>query len=113
MMERQMSDENTVTRGSGNVFADLGIPNATEHMMKANIVRVIAQMIEAQGLSQNQAAQVIGLAQPDVSKMLRGQFRGIGLERLLSFVRKLGSDVEIKVKTPDEKREGRMSLLVA
>lgn len=92
-----MSDR-TVTRSSGNIYADLGVPNAGEHKVKAAIVRVIAEMIESQGLSQKEAGDRIGLAQPDVSKMLRGQFRGLSLEPLLSFAQHLSSDIEIKVR---------------
>lgn len=115
MAKRLPKARKRATRGSGNVYADLGLPNAAEMQLKANLVRAIARIIEEKGMSQSEAAKRIGLAQPDVSKMLRGQFRGIGLERMLSFARKLGSDIEIKVEPEAvaEGNEGRIRLMVA
>src|SRR4051794_8784724 len=106
-----------VTRGSGNIFADLGLPNADEHMLKARIVLFIGKRIEQLELTQQAAAKRMGIKQPDVSNILRGRFDGFSLERLLGFVRSLGSDVEIKVKRPTNEKipdhKGRMSLMVA
>ncbi|HVY56829.1 MAG TPA: helix-turn-helix transcriptional regulator [Xanthobacteraceae bacterium] len=101
----------TVTRGSGNVFADIGLPDADEHMLKAQIVLLISDAIKRRRLNQKQAASKMGIAQPDVSKILRGRFDGFSLERLLGFVRALGRDVEIKIIEPEdqnEEREGRL-----
>jgi predicted XRE-type DNA-binding protein len=105
----------SVTRGSSNIFADLGLPDADEHMLKARLVLLIGKRIKQLGLTQQAAAKRIGIAQPDVSDILRGSFEGFSFERLLGFVRALGSDVEIKVKRPsnDDKHEGRMSLMTA
>jgi predicted XRE-type DNA-binding protein len=99
----------TITRGGGNIFADLGLPNADEHALKARLVMCIDTMIEQAGLTQQAAAKMMGISQPDVSKLLRGRFEGFSLERLLGFVRALGSDIEIKVK---RRGEGRLSLMV-
>jgi predicted XRE-type DNA-binding protein len=99
------------TRSSGNVFADAGIPNATEHMVKAQVVVVIMDEIKRQGLSQKEAADVMEIKQPDVSRILRGDFTGFGLERLLRLVQKLGRDVVIRIpRAPknDEHHEGRL-----
>ena len=104
---------NRVTRGSGNIFADLGLPDADEHMLKARVIMLIAAIIEQQGLSQTAAAARMGIKQPDVSKLLKGRFEGFSLERLLAFARHLGSDVEIRVKPAIKQRQGRMSLKVA
>ena len=95
------------------MFADLGLPDADEHMLKARIVVVIAQIVKQRGLTQTAAAKVMGLEQPDVSKLLRGNFRGFSLERLLGFARALGSDVDITLTVGDGDKEGRMRLLVA
>ncbi|WP_022722720.1 helix-turn-helix domain-containing protein [Rhodopseudomonas sp. B29] len=103
-----MAKKSKITRGSGNVFADLGLDLPEEHLVKARLVILIAKMIEAEGLTQAQAATKIGLRQPDVSKLLRGKFEGFSLERLLNFVRAFGSDVEIKVKPSRSKQEGRI-----
>ena len=107
-----------VTPVGGNIFADLGLPNADEHMLKARLVMFIGQRIEQLALTQQAAAKRINVSQPDVSNMLRGRFEGFSLERLLGFVRALGSDVEIKVKPSangdkHKKHEGRMRLMMA
>lgn len=99
-------------KSSGNVFADLGLPDSDELMLKAHLVMFITQVIERKELTQSQAAARIGLKQPDVSKLLRGRFEGFSLERLLLFVRLLGNDVEIKFKPSKPKQEGRI-LMVA
>jgi predicted XRE-type DNA-binding protein len=105
-----------VTRSSGNIFADIGLPNAPEHELKARVVLNLHRRIEALRLTQTAAAHRIGIAQPDLSKILRGNFSGFSLERLLSAVTKLGEDVEIKIKTHRDdhaEREGRMCLVMA
>lgn len=102
-----------ITKSSGNVFADLGLPDADTHLLKAHLVRLIGKIIEGKKLSQGQAAAVMGIRQPDVSKLLRGRFEGFSLERLLIFVRALGSDIEIKVKPSKQLKQekpGRMSI---
>lgn len=109
-----MAKTTKYSRNRGNIFSDLGLPDADAHMLKARVVIFIKALIEQRRLSQSEAAKLMGLAQPDVSKLLRGKFEGFSLERLLEFVRALGSDVEIKVKSPARQgREGRMSLMVA
>ncbi|MEH2513478.1 putative XRE-type DNA-binding protein [Nitrobacteraceae bacterium AZCC 1564] len=97
-----------ITRSSGNIFADLGLENAQAHQAKAQLVMLISTMIEKLDLTQGQAATRMGLKQPDVSKLLRGKFEGFSLERLLYFVRALGSDVEIKIKPSKLKHEGKL-----
>src|SRR3981081_827273 len=110
-----MTTRKPVTRGSGNIFADLGLPNADEHALKARVVIFSSKRIEQLGLTQQAAAKRMGIKQPDVSNILRGRFEGFSLERLLGFVRALGSDVEIKLKRPakDDEHEGRTSLVMA
>ena len=84
--------------GSGNVFADIGLPNAEEHLVKAQLVYRISGLMKARGLKQVDAAKLFGVKQPDISKMLRGDFRQFSVERLLRFLVALGQDVEIVVK---------------
>ena len=84
--------------GSGNVFADIGLPNADEHLIKAQLVTKIDGLMKARGLRQVAAAKLFGVKQPDVSNMLRGDFRQFSVERLLRFLVALGQDVEIVVK---------------
>jgi predicted XRE-type DNA-binding protein len=86
--------------GSGNVFADVGVPNAEEHLVKAQLVHKIDKLMRERGLKQGQVAELCGIKQPDVSKMLRGDFRQFSVERLLRFLVALGQDVEIVVKPP-------------
>ena len=90
--------------GSGNVFADIGLPNAEEHLVKAQLVYRIDALMKARDLKQVAAAKLFGVKQPDVSKMLRGDFRQFSVERLLRFLVALGQDVEIVVKPHRGKR---------
>jgi predicted XRE-type DNA-binding protein len=87
-----------VFRGSDNVFADIGLPNAEEHLIKAQLVYKIDGIMKDRGLKQVEAASLFGVKQPDVSKMLRGDFRQFSVERLMRFLVALGQDVEIVVK---------------
>src|SRR5580704_4485961 len=84
--------------GSRNVFKDLGVPNAEEHLVKAQLVYKIDTIMKDRGLKQAEAAALLGVKQPDVSKMLRGEFRQFSVERLLRFLVALDQDVEIIVK---------------
>jgi predicted XRE-type DNA-binding protein len=89
--------------GSGNVFKDLGVPNAEEHFVKAQLVFKIDTLMKGRGLKQIEAADLFGIRQPDVSKMLRGEFRQFSVERLLRFLVALDQDVEIVVKPHRDK----------
>jgi predicted XRE-type DNA-binding protein len=95
--------ENTVTSGSGNVYADLGYENPEEMLLKAHLVMLLSKAIKAKGLNQYQAAELLGIDQPKVSALVRGQFRGYSLERLFKFLNAL--DVEVNVKSKPEERE--------
>ncbi|MFN0191681.1 MAG: helix-turn-helix domain-containing protein [Aestuariivirga sp.] len=100
------------TRGSGNVFADIGLPNAEEHLIKAQLVFKIDALMKARRLKQADAAKLFGVKQPDVSKMLHGDFRQFSVERLMRFLVALGQDVEIVVK-PQKAKGDAASLRVA
>jgi predicted XRE-type DNA-binding protein len=82
----------------GNVFADLRIPGAEGHLLKAQLVARVQEVIRAKKLTQTRAAELMGVSQPDVSRMLRGQFRDISVERLVTFLTRLGCDVDIVIK---------------
>ncbi|MBM3551107.1 MAG: XRE family transcriptional regulator [Alphaproteobacteria bacterium] len=71
---------------------------ADDHLLKAQLVRKIDALLKERGLKQVQAAEIFGVRQPDVSKLLHGDFRQFSLERLLRFLVALGQDVEIVVK---------------
>ena len=96
-----MNNENIVIEGSGNVFADLGYPNAEEQQTKAKLFSQITKLIERQGLTQTEAASRLGIDQPKVSAMLAGRFRGFSVYRLMCFIAALGGAVEIVTHTPD------------
>ena len=98
--------------GSGNVFADIDLPNAQEHLVKAQLVYKIDGLMKARGLRQVAAAKLFGVKQPDVSKMLRGDFRQFSVERLMRFLVALGQDVEIVVR-PHRKARTAPQLRVA
>lgn len=83
--------------GSGNVFADLGLPSPEERQIKAALMRAINHSVKAQKLSQCAAAEVVGLTQPDISRISRGQGRTFSVERLLEVLRRLRVDVEISI----------------
>ena len=91
--------------GSRNVFKDLGVPNADEHLVKAQLVFKIDSLMKERGLKQVEAAGLFGIRQPDVSKMLRGEFRQFSVERLLRFLVALDQDVEIVVKPHRDQSE--------
>ena len=98
--------------GSGNVFKDIGVPNAEEHLIKAQLVFKIDAIRKGRRLKQIEVADLLGIRQPDVSKMLRGEFRQFSVERLLRFLVALNQDVEIVVK-PHRGRNNAPALHVA
>jgi predicted XRE-type DNA-binding protein len=91
---------------SRNVFKDLSLPNAEEHLVKAQLVYKIDGILKDRELKQVEAGKLFGVPQPDVSKMLRGEFRQFSVERLLRFLVALNHDVEIVVR-PHRGRAGR------
>ena len=78
--------EINIERGSGNVFADLGRPDAEAHLLKAELVTRIDKIIRQSGLKEVEAAKLLGLSQPDVSRLLRGDFREYSMERFLRLL---------------------------
>ena len=106
-----MSKQKVHDTGSRNVFKDIGVPNAEEHLVKAQLVFKIDTILKKRGLKQIEAAGLFGVRQPDVSKMLRGDFRQFSVERLLRFLVALDQDVKITVK-PHRDRENAPALQV-
>jgi len=86
-----------IEESTGNVYADLGMPDADEMLVKAQLASKIGEIIKNRKWSQQQAADVLGLTQPKLSKMLRGQFRGISEAKMLDCLTRLGRDVQIVV----------------
>jgi predicted XRE-type DNA-binding protein len=100
-----------ITKSSGNVYADLGLKNPEEHALKAELVRRIAAVMKEEELTQTAAADRLGVAQPDVSKMLRGHFRQFSVERLMRFLVALGQDVQIVVRPAPAARRSKAAHL--
>jgi predicted XRE-type DNA-binding protein len=102
------------TKGSGNIFADLGLPNAEEHQLKAVLVVQLKHLIAERGLSQVATAKLVDMKQPDLSKLLRGQLKLVSVEKLLRMLTAFDQDVEITVK-PHRKRgeAGRITFIPA
>lgn len=107
MTDRAMDNPDTaVERGSANLFADLGLPDADALIVKAELVARIDAIIRRRGITQAEAARLLGLSQPDVSRLLRGAFREHSLERLLRILVTLGRDIEIVIRRPRSPVEG-------
>ena len=93
-MDTTDTADTAVERGSGNVFADLGLPDADAHLVKAGLVSRIDDIVRKRGLTRTEAARLLGLSQPDVSRLLRGDFREYSLERLCRPPTALGRDID-------------------
>ena len=106
------TEETMIERGSGNVYADLGMPDAEEMFAKAKLVTAISTTIKQRALTQHAAAKIMGIDQPKVSQLLKGQFRGYSSDRLMHFLTLLGQDVIIMIvpHTSDEQQPGRLSI---
>ena len=94
-----------VTMSSGNVFADIGLPDAEERLAKAQLALKIADIIQKRQISQAEAAKLLGTAQPKISAIMNGKLAGFSLERLIYFLNVLGSDVQIIVKPKASRRK--------
>jgi len=99
-----------IEEGSGNVYADLGYADSEDMVVKAQLVTKIADIIRQRGLTQERAAKLLGPTQPKISRLLKGQFRGISERRLLRCLTRLGRDVEIVVKPTSRHRGGRLTV---
>ncbi len=101
-----------VEEGSGNVFADIGLPYPEERLAKADLAIRIAAVIRSQHLTQARAARILNIDQPKISRLLRGQLSGFSTERLMHFLTLLGRDVEIVVKrAPRSRRQGHVRVV--
>jgi predicted XRE-type DNA-binding protein len=99
-----MSNENDVYISNGNVFADLGLSNPEERLIKAGLARKISEIIANRQLNQVQAAEVLGIDQPKISALTRGKLKDFSIDRLIRFINILGNDVEITIKPKPESR---------
>ena len=107
-----MSKKIQAEEGSGNVFADIGLSNPEERLAKADLAIRISEAIRARRLTQTQAARILKIDQPKISRLFRGQLSGFSIERLMHFLTLLGRDVEISVKrAPRSRRQGRLRVV--
>jgi predicted XRE-type DNA-binding protein len=96
--------------GSGNVFADLGLPNAEERKLKSSIVIELHRLVKKSGLTQVKAAKRIGISQPDLSNLLRGDFEDYSAERLMKMLTVFEQDIEIVMRRhPKAGERGRIT----
>ncbi|WP_211451120.1 helix-turn-helix domain-containing protein [Collimonas antrihumi] len=98
--------------GSDNPYADLGFPDADEMLVKAKLAHQIAQIIKSRHLTQQRAADLLGMPQPKFSEMLRGKFRGISQAKMIECLNRLGRDVEIVVKKSRSATLGHTQVVV-
>src|SRR3990172_7071313 len=111
-MKKRLIDGIEVTRGSGNVFADLGLPDADKLKIKSGLVIEITKAVRKLGLTQQEAAKRMGITQPKLSGMMRGDFSNLSERKLMDCLNRLGYDIEIKVK-PASKPVGQLLLAIA
>ena len=103
-----------IDHGSMNVYADLGLDNAEEMLVKAQLATKIGDILRRRKLTQVQAAELLCITQPKLSGLLRGQFRGISEAKMLECLTRLGRDVEIVVKSaPRSRAEGHVTVVFA
>lgn len=111
-MKKRHIDGIEVMRGSDNVFADLGLPDAEKLKIKSGLVIEIRKAVRNLELTQQEAAKRMGLTQPKVSDMMRGDFSNLSERKLMDCLTRLGYDIEIKIK-PAKKPVGHLLLALA
>jgi predicted XRE-type DNA-binding protein len=103
-----------ITRGSGNVFADLGYPDAEERQTKLRLAHTLSQILKQRHLTQAAAAELLGISQPKVSALVNYRLEGFSVERLMTFLTALDRDVEIVIrKKPRSRPAARISVTAA
>ena len=111
-MKARMIDGIEVHRGSGNVYADLGLADAEKLKIKTGLVVEIRKAMQKRGLTQQEAAKRMGITQPKVSDMMRGDFANLSERKLMDCLTRLGYDIEIKVR-PAKAKVGHLVLALA
>ena len=114
MATRETDEAEEITRGSGNVFADLGYPDAEERQTKLRLAHALNQIIARQRLTQAAAAKRLGINQPKVSALANYKLEGFSVERLLTFLTALDRDIEIVIrKKPRSRPAARIRVVAA
>ena len=112
MNSKNLKEKKDYEIGSGNVYADLGRAAAGALLIKAQLVSKISEILEERGLTQAKAATLLGIPQPKLSSMLRGQFRGLSERKLMDCLTRLGQDVQINVRhAPKTRERGALSVV--
>lgn len=111
-MQKRIIEGVEARRGSGNVFADLGLPDAEKLRIKTGLVIEIRRAMRALGLNQLEAAKRMGIPQPKVSGMMRGDFTNLSERKLMECLTRLGYDIEIKIR-PASAPVGHLTLATA
>jgi len=101
-----------VTEGSGNIFADLGLPNPEQELLKAQLTLQIYSILKASGLTQVELAKILGVQQPQISLLMRNRAGNFSVGRLMEFLTALRRDVEITIR-PTRKPHGALSVVPA
>lgn len=113
-VEAVNESEETITRGTGNVFADLGYPDADERQTKLRLAHAINDVRARGRLTQAAAAAKLGVSQPKVSALANYKLDGFSVERLMTFLTALDQDVEIVIRRkPSSRGAGRISVVAA
>ena len=111
-MRKHRTTNSSIEKSGGNVYSDLGYADSSAMLMKAQLVSKIAVIIKTRDLTQAEAAPKLGLTQPKVSALLKGQLRGVSERRLLDCFTRLGRDVQIVIRpVPKNRRNGQLSVL--
>lgn len=97
--------DDTITAGSGNIFADLGLPNPNERLLKSQLASKIHDEVEGRGWTQAQSAKALGISQPDVSRLMKGNLKGFSVERLMKLLVGLDYSVTVRVEGKDSAME--------
>ncbi len=114
MAGRNAERRDRVTRGTGNVFADLGFPDAAERQAKLRLACALNQVLDGRKLSQEDAAKVLGVTQPKVSALRHYKLAGFSVERLMNLLTALDQDVEIVIRRkPRSRKVARISVVAA
>ncbi len=114
MASRSAEPRESITRGTGNVFADLGFPDAAERQAKLRLAYALNQLLAERKLPQAEAAKVLGVTQPKVSALQNYKLAGFSVERLMNLLTALDQDVEIVIRRkPRSRKAGRISVVAA
>lgn len=108
--EKEAAMAKDIERGTGNVFADLGLPDAIDRQTKTRLAMEVNEILKVRKLRQAAAATLLGIPQPKVSALVNFRLDGFSVERLMSFLTLLNRDVEIVIRPSRDERAGHVSV---